>query len=455
MICSLRVLDSNYYLSCSSNQFVQPMQEDFLYYVWRLQYFDKKALRTTQGESLQILQPGLHNEHAGPDFLNSQIIRDDITWHGHIELHCKSSDWYAHQHQTDPAYGNVVLHVVWDHNQEVEQQDGTTIPTLVLKDRVAPRLYQQYQRLVHATTPILCAKQLPQVKSIDKTTMLDKALFQRLTHKNNLVYQLLKDNQGNWEETAYQLLAYNFGFKVNSSTFLDLALQIPLKVLTKHAADVLQIEALLLGQSGLLPSQDKTQDPYLAALHRAHAHLAHKYKLPTGRITASQWKFFRLRPANFPTMRIAQFAQLLHQNPSLFELLVNTPTKMLYKRLAVTPSDYWQRHYHFGQPSKKTLGSLGKASVEGLLINTAVPLLVAYGKAKDEQDYVDRAVAILQHLPAEHNKITRYWEEVGIHVQSAFDSQALIELFNNFCSKKQCLSCNIGASIMQSGLAAS
>ncbi|MEL6153154.1 MAG: DUF2851 family protein, partial [Bacteroidota bacterium] len=336
---------------------------------------------------------------------------------------------------TDAAYENVVLHVVWEHNRDVQRQDGTMVPTLALKDRVAPRLYEQYQRLVYADTPILCANQLPQVKSIDKATMLDKALFQRLTHKNNLVYKLLQDNQGNWEETAYQLLAYNFGFKVNSATFLDLVLRIPLKLLAKHANNVSHLEALLLGQAGLLPPEQVVRGPYLNALHQDYIHLAHKYNLPLERMKASQWKFFRLRPANFPTTRIAQFAQLLHHHPSLFDLLVNTPTKILYKRLAVTPSEYWQRHFQFGRPSKNKIGRLGQSSLESILINTVVPLLVAYGKAKDEQDYVDRAVAILQHLPAEHNRITRRWEEVGIRVKSAFDSQALIELFNNFCTE--------------------
>lgn len=179
--------------------------------------------------------------------------------------------------------------------------------------------------------------------------------------------------------------------------------------------------------------------------------MAHKYQLQTGKVQASQWKFFRLRPANFPTIRLAQLAQLLHQFPNVFELLVNTPTKLLYKQLAVLPSAYWQTHYRFGQQSKAPIPGLGKESVERILTNTVVPLLVAYGKAKDEQDYVDRAVAILQHLPAEHNKITRHWTEMGIKVKSAFDSQALIELYNHFCTQKKCLACNIGVDIMQQG----
>lgn len=425
------------------------MREDFLYYVWRLQYFDKRALTTCQGESLSISHPGTRNDHAGPDFLKGSITINDVAWHGHIEMHINASDWYAHQHQTDKAYDNVILHVVWNHDKDIQQQDGTIMPTLVLKDRVAPQLHQQYRKLVYNKASIPCARQLPQVTDLIKTSMLDKALFQRLTNKNNLVYQLLEDNKGDWEETAYQLFAYHFGFKVNSSTFLDLALNLPLKKLTKHADNLLQLEALLLGQAGLLPNSDEAKDAYLGALQKEYSYLIHKYSLKASSVQACQWKFFRLRPANFPTIRIAQFAQLLHQHPSIFDLLVNTPTKMLYTELAIIQSSYWQKHYRFAQQSKKKIPGLGKTSIEHILINTAVPLLVAYGKAKDESGYVDRAIAVLQDLPAEHNAITRCWNDVGLQAKNAFDSQALIELFNHFCAHKQCLSCHIGVSIIQ------
>lgn len=426
------------------------MQEDFLYYLWKLQYFDKKSLTTCSGEPLTVLQQGTRNDHAGPDFLNGKIIINDVTWHGHVEMHINASDWYAHQHQKDKAYENVILHVVWNHDKDIQQPDGTMIPTLALKDIVKPHLHRQYQELLQNQDTILCAKQLPQVPDFVKTSMLDKALFQRLTNKHNLVYRLLEDNKGDWEETAYQLLANNFGFKVNSASLLALAKDLPLKVLAKQADQLSSIEALLLGQAGLLRQEEQNEtNEYLAALQKEHQYLAHKYQLSTDSAYPNQWKFFRLRPANFPTIRIAQLAQLLHQHPSIFDFLVNTPTEILRNRLSIMQSIYWQDHYQFGKTSKAKIPGLGKASIENILINTVVPLLVAYGKAKDEQDYVDRAVAILQHLPAEYNTITRHWEKVGIRVKSAFDSQALIELFNNFCSQKQCLSCNIGTDILK------
>lgn len=428
------------------------MQENFLHYVWKFQYFDKKNLSTCQGDKLVVLNPGTCNEHAGPDFLNSSITINDITWHGHIELHISASAWHLHKHQEDPAYDNVVLHVVWNNDQPIQQRDGSLLPTLALKDRVATQLLQQYQQLVHKKAKIPCANQIHQVDDIVKTAMLDKALFQRLTHKNSLVYRLLDGNQGDWEETAYQLLAYNFGFKVNTSPLLDLSLSLPLKIIKKHAANLSQLEALLLGQAGLLIREEHESDDYLAALTKEHAYLAHKYQLRTDKLSKVHWKFFRLRPANFPTIRIAQFAQLLHQYPHVFHLLANTPYEDLYEKLAVIQSNYWQKHYQFSKPSKAKIPGLGVASIENILINTVVPLLVAYGKSRDEQDHIDRAVMILQSLPAERNSITRHWEKLGMKVKSAFDSQALIELFNNFCSKKKCLACNIGATLMQQQL---
>ena len=425
------------------------MKEDFLYYVWKLQYFNKQDLRTLQGDKLVVLNPGTHNTHAGPDFLHSSIVINDIIWHGHVEMHVCASAWHQHKHQLDPAYENVVLHVVWEHDRPIHQQDGSPLPTLVLQGRVAPQLLQQYQELLHNKTDIPCANRFAHVAPIIKTAMSERALFQRLTNKNNLVYQLLDNNQGNWEETAYQLLAYNFGFKVNSSALLNLSLSLPLRIINKHVKNLLQLEALLLGQAGLLVAKTSAPDDYLEKLAKEYAYLAHKYQLKMSTLHPMQWKFFRLRPANFPTIRIAQLAQLLHQHPQIFYLLGHTPPADLYKQLAVTQSAYWQQHYQFGKPSKANIPGLGKASIENIMINTIVPLLVAYGKSKDEQVYIDQAMALLQSLPAERNAITSQWEALGMPVGSAFDSQGLIELFNNFCTKKKCLVCNIGGALMQ------
>ncbi len=425
------------------------MQEAYLHYIWKCQYFDKKELTTSQGDRLIILNPGTSNMHAGPDFLNSSLVINEITWHGHVELHVKASDWLLHKHAQDPAYDNVILHVVWENDQPIQRKDQTLLPTLVLQGRVDPERWNRYQQLIHSPFKIPCSNQLDQVDSMIKTSMLEKALFQRLTHKNNLVHRLLANNQGDWEATAYQLLAYNFGFKVNSHAFLDLSLSLPWRIMAKHTTNLTQLEALLLGQAGFLEKTSSEPDLYVDALAKEYAYLAHKYQLTTHRINKVQWKFFRLRPANFPTIRITQFAQLLHQYPQLFHWLIDTPAQALAKQLAITQSSYWQHHYRLGIPSKAKIPGLGKSSIENIFINTLVPLLVAYGKAQDEPAYIDRAVEILQSLPAEHNAITRYWQKLGIPIHHAFDSQAAIELFNHFCTQKKCLACEIGSTLLQ------
>lgn len=425
------------------------MQESFLYYVWQFQYFDKKDLITCQREVLSILHPGTLNAHRGPDFVNARLIINNIAWHGHVEIHVNASDWYYHHHQKDPVYDNVVLHVVWNNDRVIRRKDGTILPTLVLKNSVPSTLTKRYKQLLVNKSPIPCANQLATVNKVVKISMLDRALFRRLTQKNSLVHQLLENNKNDWEETAYQLLAYNFGFKVNSDTMLALSLSLPLKIVARQCYNLTQLEALFLGHAGFLQKKAMEKDDYFILLSKEYQYLNHKYKLAASKISEAQWKFFRLRPANFPTIRIAQFTQLLHQHHNIFHLLVRSPYKTLYKTLAVCQSAYWQKHYQFAKKSNTKIPRLGKVSIENILINTVVPVLVAYGKFNDQQDHIDRAVEILQQLPPENNNITRYWADVGMKVNNAFDSQALIEIFNHFCSKKKCLSCNIGVALMK------
>jgi hypothetical protein len=422
-----------------------------MYYIWRFQYFNQVHLTTTQGESLVILDPGICNEHAGPDFLDAHIQIDNINWYGHVELHTHASAWQAHQHHLDPAYENVILHVVWHDDQPIQRADKTRLPTLSLAHRVDPALITQCAQLIEEQTDIPCEKQLYQVPPLIQHAMLDRVLFQRLSHKNTLVYQLLSNNQGNWEETAYQLLAYNFGFKVNSATMLAMSTTLPYKVIQQQRGDITQLEALLFGQAGLLKAatQEASADAYRSTLLQHHAFLSHKYQLSNHQITHLHWKFFRLRPANFPTVRIAQLAQVLHQQDHLFHWLLHTPIVTLCDQLTITQSSYWQHHYTFGKMSKKKLASLGRSSVNNILINTVVPLLVAYGKSHDQPAYVDQALETLHTLPAEDNTITRKYEKIGMKIANAFDSQALLELYHHFCTQKKCLACSIGTTLLQ------
>ncbi len=424
------------------------MKEDFIQFIWESQQFDKRDLLTSQSEQINIINPGNKNLNSGPDFQNVNIKLSNVDWYGQIEVHVNSSDWYKHKHEKNSAYKNVILHVVWNDDKIIKHDDGTQIPTLELKHKVNPSLIENFNKLVNTKHTIACRNQIQDVDEIAVLTILQRALFQRLTNKNNLVYKLLNSNNGNWEEVAYRLLAYNFGFKVNIDPFFELSSSIPFSILKKNFDSITQIESILFGQAGML-KKEVSKCRYYKELHNNYQYLKHKYSFKESSLTESQWKFFRLRPANFPTIRIAQFAKLLYKNKSIFDLIINNSVENINKKLNIKQSSYWTKHYKFLKNSKVEIPGLGKSSIENILINTFIPILVAYGKYKDEQKYIDRAIQILQKLPSEENRIIKEWRSLGQKIRSSFDSQGYIELYNNFCSLKKCLSCNIGANILK------
>lgn len=422
------------------------MNESFLHYLWQFQYFNKSNLLTSNNEMLSIIKTGELNSNAGPDFFNAKIRIDDIEWVGSVEIHLKSSDWFAHHHERDPAYNNVILHVVWENDKSI-CRNGSPIPTLELKNRVEESLLIQYKKLINNPTSIACEKSFSGVDEIVKLSMLDKALMQRLETKATYVSELLKLNTGNWEETAYQMLAKNFGFKINAEPFFQLSKSLPYRIIQKQSSR-LQVEALLFGQAGML--ETKTKDEYISLLFREYHLLSGKYSLSDSRLSPGQWRFLRLRPANFPTVRLAQLASVLSSAKGIFSQFLAAESYDLLQQIFSKPqSDYWQTHYRFGKKASGKVPELGESSIQNIVINTVAPLLVAYGKYKDEQSYVDLAVAHLQQLPSEQNRITREWSTVGFNVRNAFDSQALIELHNSFCQRRQCLNCAIGISILK------
>jgi hypothetical protein len=295
------------------------MNEAFLHYVWQFQYFDKKELSTTTGEPILIRKPGFLNSDAGPDFSNASVAIDGIDWAGTVEVHTQSSGWYEHRHDSDAAYENVVLHVVWKEDQPVHRKDGSRLPTLQLKGKVATELIRQYEKLIHHAGVIPCAPFFPKSESVIKLNMVEKALMKRLEQKSAQVNTVLNQNKGDWEETAYQLLAASFGFKVNKEPFMQLASALPYKIIQKHRHDARQAEALLFGQAGFLVT--KTKDEYVTQLQAVWKFLSKKYFNGEPSLNAAQWKFLRLRPANFPSLRLAQFAALLVKHTSLFGTL--------------------------------------------------------------------------------------------------------------------------------------
>lgn len=426
------------------------MSEDFLYFLWQFQYFDRTNLQTTAGEALQVLAVGQRNVNAGPDFLNGRVLIEGIEWAGNVEMHLRSSDWHRHTHTHDRAYDSVVLHIVWENDTVILRPDGTSVSTLELKTLTSKQLLYKYQALVESKEVIPCASQFVTSAEIQKRAMLDRCLMQRLERKAAVVHDMLERNRQDWEETAYQLLAQNFGFKINAEPMLRLAQGLPLKVLQKHRDNLTQIEAMLLGQSGMLPAT-KTQDEYVDKLRQEYDFLATKYSLRSHQLRVHEWKFLRLRPANFPTVRLAQLATLIQYQPSLFSLFIHVEnSKMLEHALRVKQSDYWQKHYQFQKEATGKVPVLGKTSVENIIVNTIVPLLVAYSEAKDNRLFLDKAVELLEQLPAEQNHITEMWEGLELKTKTAFDSQAVIELYNNFCSTKQCLNCSIGTALLKS-----
>ncbi|WP_370698886.1 DUF2851 family protein [Fibrella musci] len=438
----------------------QTVSEEMLYFLWQFQYFATQPLRTTDGESVEVIHPGHRNGNAGPDFLNARLRIDGVEWVGTVEAHVKTSDWLAHRHQNDRAYDNVILHIVWQHDRTadspVPRPDGTALPTLELAplvlDGSPPNLLlTNYQRLIDTRDPIPCAGQFRMVKPLRQTAMLDKALLQRLEHKAEAVRELYDATGHDWEETAYRLLATYLGSKVNAEPMEQLVRAVPLRVLQKHRNSLLQIEALLLGTSGLIPAPDDENDDFTVVLRREYQFLVAKYNLADRQLPAHIWKWGKLRPAGFPTMRLAQLAALVQQHGSLFSLLIDGANDVpaLLNALQVRPSAYWQTHFQFGKVGKKASAMLGTSTAQGLLINTVAPLLAAYAQHKELPDLLDRAVSLLEQLPAEDNRITRLWDDLGLHIRSAFDSQAALELYNGFCLPKRCLNCQIGIALVR------
>ncbi len=423
------------------------MTEDFLQYVWQFQQFDKSNLLSKENHNLNILKVGQKNFDAGPDFSNARIMFDGVEWAGQVEIHCNSSEWINHKHQNDLSYDNVILHVVWHHNEVITRDNGSIVPTLELKNIVFENTINNYRNLVLNKKDIACDTFFKDCSEISKLSMLDKALANRLERKANEINSILIRNKQDWEETSYQILARNFGFKLNSEVFLRLAEVLPLKIIKKHQGNLFQIEALCFGQAGFL---NDSVDDYSRKLETEYTYLANKYGLQSLTMSKHQWKYLRTRPSNFPSIRLHQFASIINSTRSFFlDFVLNARKENIIKLLHILPSKYWQTHYDFDKKSKVLLKGLGNSSIENVIINTTVSLLAAYSFSTGLQEYFERAVEILGELKSEKNTITEKWENLGLKIKSSFDSQAVIEQYNEFCSKKRCLECSIGSTILK------
>jgi hypothetical protein len=424
------------------------MNEFFLHFIWQYQFFDKKELKTTSDEKLTILNPGHHNTDQGPDFSHARILMHDLEWHGNVEIHLKASDWYLHKHQVDNNYDTIILHVVWENDREINRKDNTTIPVLELKDKVDIGLINKYRTFINSGIQLPCQYYLKEIPKIQVTGMFDKALIERLERKGREILDLYTINKNDWEETFWQVLARNFGFKINNDSFERLSRALPYKLLLKHSDNELQLEALLFGQSGML--DEVSEDPYTTSLKKEYAFLSHKYSLEEGKIPAHSWKFLRTRPYNFPTIRIAQLAAMLKNNDKLINLIYEKKEIKEYLDFLKTPvSLYWREHYRFGEKMKGAVPGLTETAVYNIIINVVIPFKTARYMAGLSEGFPDEPFVLLEKLPAEINKISKEWDSVSIKIKTAFDSQAGIELYNQYCLKRKCLYCSIGTYIIK------
>ncbi len=424
-----------------------PSSEAILHFIWKYKLFNLLGLHTTDGMPVQILQSGIHNMDSGPDFFNGKIKIGETLWAGNIEIHIKSSDWLKHKHQTDKAYDNVILHVVWEHDTPIYRTDETLIAVLELKDAVSPTIIENYDKLLANNYWIPCEAQLPFVDDFTKSQCLDRMLTERLEDKSSVIKDIYQTTNNSWEDTFYIVLARSFGFKVNALPFELLAKNLPQLTLAKHKNSALQVEALIFGVAGFLDFN--FEDEYPKELKKEFQFLRTKYQLSV--LDVSLWKFSKTRPDNFPTIRLAQFVALVLKSEHLFSKIISIKNKkdfaLLFSQLTV--NNYWETHFRFDKTAEDKSVNLGSGSIDNLLINAIAPLLFFYGKETGAKDFIDLAVDLLLEIKPEENQIIRGFKERGLKATNAFDTQALIHLKKSYCDLKKCLNCGIGLKIIK------
>jgi len=421
------------------------MKEDFLHYLWKFKKFHTSNLHTTNHQPITIIHSGDYLQLAGPDFFNAQIIIENQKWAGNVEIHLQSSDWYVHHHEKDEAYDNVILHVVWQHNVRIFRKDNTEIPTLELKNFVDQETLSRYQSLVVTKTWLYCENQLSQLPSFIIRNWKERLFFERLERKSELIDFVLKQTNNDWEATLFCLLAKNFGLNTNGAVFFKTALSIPFSILRKESDTAESIEALLLGISGLL--NDEKEDVYYSRLRAKFNYLVHKHQLELTILEPVQ--FFRLRPDNFPTIRLSQLANLYGTHLNLFSKILNANSRaLLYQIFQVSASPYWQNHYQFDRASQTRKKALTKSFIDLIIINTIVPIQFAFAKSLGKEN-IEEGIVLLESIKAEQNSTIQKFQTIGIVAESAFASQSLLQLRNEYCSKSRCLECDVGIELLK------
>jgi len=421
------------------------MQEDFLHHIWKLKKFDTSDLKTTNNEAVEIASVGQHNLNSGPDFFNAQLKINNQLWAGNVEIHIKSSDWFVHNHEVDSAYDNVILHVVWQHDTEVFRKDNTQIPTLELKNYVSKNALENYKKLFSKrNTWINCENDFNTVDDFIINNWLERLYFERLERKSQDIEKLLESSSNNWEAVLFKMLVKNFGLKVNSDSFLSLANSIDFSIIRKQQSSLLGLEAILFGQSGLL--ENSVEEPYFIDLVKEYTFLKQKFDLSNTHVISPQ--FFRLRPPNFPTIRLSQLANLYYKEHNLFSKVIDSYSlDNVYNLFRIGTSTFWETHYTFIKESKPSIKFLTKPFIDLLLINTIIPIQFSYAKHQGK-NIEEKILNLIYEITSEKNSIVGKFDRLKPVSKSALQSQALIQLKKEYCDKNKCLQCAIGSSIL-------
>ena len=421
------------------------MREELLYHLWKFQKFKSVDLKSSDGETIQVIHPGFQNDLAGPDFFNARVQISDQLWAGNVEMHLKSSDWYFHQHETDPNYDNVILHVVWEHDVEIYRKDNSVIPTLSLKNKIEPNILDIYSELLEKPHARLnCERDFHKFTDFQLAHWMERLYFERLEEKSTRIIKLLSETGNNWEAVMFIMLARAFGSKVNSEVFMDIARNIDFGIIKKLGKDQVSLEALFLGQSKLIQEVDQ----YGVGLSEKYEFLKHKFSLENDLLPNPQ--FFRLRPDNFPTIRLSQLAALYACNNSLFNELMKASSKEEIDRiLKLEISDYWKSHYNFGKKHPARNKKLTRPFINLLIINCIIPLKYCYAQYLGQEPQKEIQQLLLQ-IDQEKNSAIQVYEDLRPKIASnAMDSQALLQLRSNYCNKNKCLQCELGVSLLR------
>jgi hypothetical protein len=427
------------------------MKEEFLHYLWKYSLYDQDRLFDNEHNKIIVLDPGQYNRDSGPDFFNARISVAGTVWAGNVEIHVKSSHFYNHGHQNDPAFNNVILHIVADNDKRVCNEKGEEILTAEIS--FDSTYYEKYIFLVNNPYIIACQDDIKKLDDIIIFHWFNSLVIERFQAKSESILKIFSETGNDWEETFYRILTRYFGFRVNTEPFEMLASVLPFRIIRKHTDNIFQIESLLFGTAGLLETglfKEVLSDEYYLNLIKEYAILSAKYSLQP--LHGWLWKFARLRPSNFPTVRLSQLAAMLSVTGGLFsKVMETTDIKQIKKLFEVSASGYWDDHFVFGKKSRNTTKNIGSQAADILLINAVIPMIFVYGQSRDCQNISERALSFLEKIKPEENIITSEWEAAGVVAESAFYSQALIQLRNEYCKKRKCLDCRIGNKIISQG----